>query len=76
MKDGNGMVLNSIKLTVAVELVQTVEVECFVGGLSSSVFKLDSDAYHYSVYASGKYKEYFDYRSKVYTISLSYNTSA
>ena len=65
----------SIKLTVAVELVQTVEVECFVGGLSSSVFKLDSDAYHYSVY-SGKYKEYFDYRSKVYTISLSYNTSA
>jgi len=76
----------TIKLTVAVELVKTVEVECFVGGLSSSIFKLDSDFYNYTIsrfYTPPKGGistlrdfEYQDYYAKVYTINLTYNTSA
>jgi hypothetical protein len=74
----------TIKLTVAVELVKTVEVECFIGGLSSSIFKLDSDFYNYTKLKSYIVKnasilretEYQDYYAKVYTINLTYNTSA
>jgi hypothetical protein len=74
----------TIKLTVAVELVKTVEVECFVGGLSSSIFKLDSDFYNYTISKFYIIKgvpilretEYQDYYAKVYTINLTYNTSA
>jgi len=74
----------TIKLTVAVELVKTVEVECFVGGLSSSIFKLDSDFYNYTKlepYTTREVSilretEYQDYHAKVYTINLTYNTSA
>ena len=74
----------TIKLTVAVELVKTVEVECFIGGLSSSIFKLDSDFYNYTKLKSYNERnvsilretEYQDYYAKVYTINLTYNTSA
>ena len=76
----------TVKLTVAVELVKTVEVECFLGGLSSSVFKLDSDFYNYTVrnsytppkggVSTFKDYEYQDYYAKVYTINLTYNTSS
>jgi hypothetical protein len=79
----------TVKLTVAVELVKTVEVECFLGGLSSSIFKLDTDFYNYTKEATTggrgigvvgitptkEYVDYQDYYAKVYTINLTYNTS-
>lgn len=73
----------SIQLTVAVELSPSVEVECFVGGLSSSVFNLASDSYRWSkltsikgIIGSNRIEEFASYHAKVYTITLNYNTSS
>ena len=71
----------SIVLTISVELSPTVEIECFVGGLSSSIFTLSSDEYKWfeSVTIGGVTSKpliYNSYYPKFYTLTLSYNTNA
>jgi hypothetical protein len=62
----------TIEALVAVELVPSVEVEFFVGGLSSSIFELKTDDYRYT---GDNNQEFFDYYARVYKISLLYITS-
>jgi len=75
----------SIAITVAVELADRVEVEFFVGGLSSSIFVLDSDNYKWTEGPQvGNIKgglssisnAFVANYAKFYTITLSYNTGA
>jgi hypothetical protein len=70
----------SIEIFVAVELVPSVEVEIFVGGLSSSIFELETDAYRYTERVRSELgnikQEFYDYYARVYKINLLYNTSA
>lgn len=64
-----------VKLTLAVELAPTVEVQVYVGSLSYSTYTLASDAYKYTEFNGNKSTQYEDYYSKVYTINITYNTS-
>ena len=58
----------TIELKVAVELADTVTVECGIGGLSASTFVLNSSSYGYTY--SGAY--YVDNLANVYDITLNY----
>lgn len=65
----------NIKLTVAVELAKTVNIEVYTGALSYSVYNLDSDAYRYSETRNGVVQQYEDYYARVYTITTTYTPS-